>query len=223
MTRSGVFNSVHSFTQSAIGPTILVVPGGRALLWSVVLLALRIDRLAAEGTIEPALEPRRACSSSTTCCSCSSPSPCPDRHRLSPGRRGAARRADERGAPLLRPHGRAARGRAAVPDGRRPGAALGTGHRGAGPDAPCCRRSLGAALRPRLGLALGARNPWTAADARLRRLHRRRSRLRRAVAAARAAHEARHGEAWAAPWSRRAARRAGAASGPTSSTPGPCW
>jgi hypothetical protein len=26
MTRSGVFNSVHSFTQSAIGPTILVVP-----------------------------------------------------------------------------------------------------------------------------------------------------------------------------------------------------
>ena len=40
MTRSGVFNSVHSFTQSAIGPTILVFLAA-ALLFSVVLLALR--------------------------------------------------------------------------------------------------------------------------------------------------------------------------------------
>jgi cytochrome c-type biogenesis protein CcmF len=54
MTRSGVFNSVHSFTQSAIGPTLLVFLAV-ALVWSVALLALRIDRLAAEGTIEPAL------------------------------------------------------------------------------------------------------------------------------------------------------------------------
>jgi cytochrome c-type biogenesis protein CcmF len=45
MTRSGVFNSVHSFTQSAIGPTILVFLAA-ALLFSVVLLATRIDRLA---------------------------------------------------------------------------------------------------------------------------------------------------------------------------------
>ena len=30
MTRSGVFNSVHSFTQSAIGPTFLVFLGDRA-------------------------------------------------------------------------------------------------------------------------------------------------------------------------------------------------
>ena len=54
MTRSGVFNSVHSFTQSAIGPTIFVFLV-LALAWSIALLALRIDRLAAEGTIEPAL------------------------------------------------------------------------------------------------------------------------------------------------------------------------
>jgi cytochrome c-type biogenesis protein CcmF len=54
MTRSGVFNSVHSFTQSAIGPTILVFLV-LALAWSIALLALRIDRLAAEGTVEPAL------------------------------------------------------------------------------------------------------------------------------------------------------------------------
>ncbi len=54
MTRSGVFNSVHSFTQSAIGPTILVFLV-TTLVWSVALLAMRIDRLEAEGAIEPAL------------------------------------------------------------------------------------------------------------------------------------------------------------------------
>jgi cytochrome c-type biogenesis protein CcmF len=47
MTRSGVFNSVHSFTQSAIGPTILAFLAS-ALLFSVALLASRIDRLTAE-------------------------------------------------------------------------------------------------------------------------------------------------------------------------------
>lgn len=50
MTRSGVFNSVHSFTQSAIGPTILVFLAV-ALLWSIGLLALRIDRLSSEGAL----------------------------------------------------------------------------------------------------------------------------------------------------------------------------
>jgi cytochrome c-type biogenesis protein CcmF len=50
MTRSGVFNSVHSFTQSPIGPTILVFLAA-SLLWSIVLLALRIDTLAADGEL----------------------------------------------------------------------------------------------------------------------------------------------------------------------------
>jgi cytochrome c-type biogenesis protein CcmF len=53
MTRSGVFNSVHSFTQSAIGPTILVFLAA-ALLFVVVLLALRVDTLTTEGRIEDA-------------------------------------------------------------------------------------------------------------------------------------------------------------------------
>jgi cytochrome c-type biogenesis protein CcmF len=54
MTRSGVFNSVHSFTQSAIGPTIL---GFLAvtLLFSVALLAFRIDKLESEGNIDGAM------------------------------------------------------------------------------------------------------------------------------------------------------------------------
>jgi len=51
MTRSGVFNSVHSFTQSAIGPTILGFLAV-ALLWSVVILAMKIDKLSAEGGID---------------------------------------------------------------------------------------------------------------------------------------------------------------------------
>ena len=51
MTRSGVFNSVHSFTQSSIGPTILVFLA-IALVFSVVLLAMRIDKLEAEGSVQ---------------------------------------------------------------------------------------------------------------------------------------------------------------------------
>src|SRR6185295_1846559 len=54
MTRSGVFNSVHSFTQSAIGPTILVFLSA-ALLFSVGLLALRINRLSADERLDPSL------------------------------------------------------------------------------------------------------------------------------------------------------------------------
>lgn len=50
MTRSGVFNSVHSFSQSDIGPTILVFLA-IAFVFSVALLALRIDRLAGEGPV----------------------------------------------------------------------------------------------------------------------------------------------------------------------------
>jgi len=53
MTRSGVFNSVHSFTQSSIGPTILVFLA-TTLIASVVLLAMRIDSLESEGNIESA-------------------------------------------------------------------------------------------------------------------------------------------------------------------------
>ncbi len=48
MTRSGVFNSVHSFTQSAIGPTILAFLA-LALVFSIVLLAFRVDTLSADG------------------------------------------------------------------------------------------------------------------------------------------------------------------------------
>ncbi|HEX6101361.1 MAG TPA: cytochrome c-type biogenesis CcmF C-terminal domain-containing protein [Thermoanaerobaculia bacterium] len=53
MTRSGVFNSVHSFTQSAIGPTILGFLAA-SLLFTVALLAFRIDKLEPEGRIEGA-------------------------------------------------------------------------------------------------------------------------------------------------------------------------
>lgn len=45
MTRSGVFNSVHSFTQSDIGPVFLVFIA-ITLLVSLVLLATRLDHLS---------------------------------------------------------------------------------------------------------------------------------------------------------------------------------
>ena len=44
MTRSGVFNSVHSFTQSPIGPVFLGFLG-IAMVFSLVLLAARLDTL----------------------------------------------------------------------------------------------------------------------------------------------------------------------------------
>ncbi|MFN7144213.1 MAG: heme lyase CcmF/NrfE family subunit, partial [Myxococcota bacterium] len=50
MTRSGVFNSVHSFSQSDIGPTILAFLA-ICLVFSVVLLATRIDKLEGEGPV----------------------------------------------------------------------------------------------------------------------------------------------------------------------------
>ncbi len=53
MTRSGVFNSVHSFTQSAIGPTFLVFLA-IVLIASTVLLALRVHLLEGEGEIRSA-------------------------------------------------------------------------------------------------------------------------------------------------------------------------
>ena len=48
LTRSGIVNSVHSFTQSAIGPTFLIFIGV-LFVFVVVLLSLRIDTL----TVEP--------------------------------------------------------------------------------------------------------------------------------------------------------------------------
>ena len=51
MTRSGVFNSVHSFTQSPIGPTILVFLAA-ILIGSVTLLAFRIDSLESDSRFE---------------------------------------------------------------------------------------------------------------------------------------------------------------------------
>src|SRR5690606_15417400 len=50
MTRSGVFNSVHSFTQSDIVPTFLVFLR-MGLVASLVLLSTGIGKLEAEGRI----------------------------------------------------------------------------------------------------------------------------------------------------------------------------
>src|SRR5258706_10726289 len=58
MTRSGVFNSLHSFTQSSIGPTILIFLAA-VLLFSVALLSFRIDSLEVEGQLDSAVSRER--------------------------------------------------------------------------------------------------------------------------------------------------------------------
>ena len=168
MTRSGVFNSVHSFTQSAIGPTILVFLAA-GLVFSVVLLALRVDTLAAEGRLETRPHPRRHVPRAEPALR-----PLhlhrPARDRLPAGGGGAAGHADERGAALLRPDGGAARGGPALRHGRGPGAALGARHRGAGAERASSSargggRPVPARLRPRGAQRLDAAHPL------LRRLH----------------------------------------------------
>ncbi len=54
MTRSGVFNSVHSFTQSDIGPTFLVFIGV-LLVFCITLLATRGQLLIPEGNLRSPL------------------------------------------------------------------------------------------------------------------------------------------------------------------------
>ncbi len=54
MTRSGVFNSVHAFSQSNIGPTFLTFLA-LCLVFSVLLLALRMDKLGRPGNLEQAV------------------------------------------------------------------------------------------------------------------------------------------------------------------------
>src|SRR5260370_21876724 len=54
MTRSGIFNSVHSFTQSDIGPTFLVFIAV-LLAFSIALLSPRCQLLLPERQIQSAL------------------------------------------------------------------------------------------------------------------------------------------------------------------------
>jgi cytochrome c-type biogenesis protein CcmF len=51
MTRSGVFNSVHAFSQSDIGPIFLAFIGF-CLVGCVILLAARVDKIEGEGAVK---------------------------------------------------------------------------------------------------------------------------------------------------------------------------
>ena len=52
LTRSGVLNSVHSFTESDIGPWLLAVPRHSSPRRSIALIAWRGDRLRSPGRID---------------------------------------------------------------------------------------------------------------------------------------------------------------------------
>ena len=198
MTRSGVFNSVHSFTQCAIGPTILVF---LAVALAVLGRAARARASTASrrGGHDSSRRGQRAtaCSSSTTCCFVlftftvllGTVFPL-----VVEAVRGVQMSV---GRPVLRPHGGAASAsRCCFLMGVGPRAALGPRQRRAG-----AARAAAAARRRRgccraVGFALGVRNAVDARHARLRRL-RRPGDAARAVAAGAPAHAARTARACA--------------------------
>ena len=144
LTRSGVVNSVHAFTQSSIGPWLLTLPrrrGGDVPRADRVArrqaARARPHRLAGVARVrvprqQPALHRARVRGAA--------------RHRLPARRRGGARQpALGRGA-VLRPHDDADRPRAAVPDGGRARAAVARRERG-GAAAPAARSPRTSASR----------------------------------------------------------------------------
>ena len=160
MTRSGVFNSVHSFTQSAHRPDHPGLPRDASSSARSRCSPCASTRSKPKGAIEGPVEPRGDVPRQQ-------PPLRPlhvhgaDRHRLPARGRSDAREADERRPSVLRLDGRAGRRRAALPPRHRPGAAVGTRVARADASARCCRRSSAASCVAGIGFALGARNPWT--------------------------------------------------------------
>ena len=140
LTRSGVLDSVHSFTESGIGPWLLGFLGVVAAV-GIGLIAWRGDRLRTPGRIDSPVSresaflvnnllfagfrPRRAA-----------------RHRVSAARRSAPGSADLGRGAVLRSHDDADRDRAALPHGGGAGAAVARDER-RGPARP--------SLHPRVG------------------------------------------------------------------------
>jgi len=127
LTRSGVIQSVHSFSKSSLGPLLI----GFFLVVVVVgfgLIAWRGDRMRSpEGLTRHS--DGRAPSSSTTCSSSASPRGAP-RHRLPAALRGTARPAGDGRCAVLQRHRGARRPRPALLDGGRTGAVLAQDRRG---------------------------------------------------------------------------------------------
>ena len=158
LTRSGVLDSVHAFTESDIGPWLLTFLGITAAT-GIGLLAWRGDALRAPGRIDsaglarvgvPRQQPplrgarvRRAA-----------------RHRVPAGRRGGARQPAVGGRAVLRPNDHADRPRAPVPHGRRAGVAVaGDERRGACAGGLLVPAWIGG-LTMLVAVVLGARGVW---------------------------------------------------------------
>ena len=155
LTRSGVLNSVHAFSNSPIGPWLLTFlapvrgDGGRAHRLARRRVAIAgPDRFAAvaRGGL-PAQQPavRRVRVGRA------------HRHRVPAARAGAPEQADHGGRAVFRQDGRSHRARAAVPDGDRAGVAVAGRERGDAADA---------AARARPGSAGWCSSCVSSADAR---------------------------------------------------------
>ena len=137
------------------------VPGAGARLLGRAARRCASTGSRPEGALEPALEPRRRCSWSTTCCSCCSPSRCcsarcsrwssrPTRGvQMSVGRPYFDRMAVPIGVALL------------FLMGVGPGAAVGPRDTRRSSGRRSCRRSSAPRCSRRSALALGVRKPWT--------------------------------------------------------------
>ena len=122
LTRSGVIDSVHAFTQSDIGPWLLTFFGIVAAT-GIGLIAWRGDKLRAPGRIDSAVS-RESAFLVNNLLFAGARVRGAARHRLPAHRRGPAWQPPLGGGAVLRPHGHAHRARAAVPDGRRARVAL---------------------------------------------------------------------------------------------------
>ena len=173
LTRSGVLNSVHSFTQSAIGPWLLAFLGVVAAV-GIGLIAWRGDRLRTPGRIDSPVS-REAAFLANNLLFAGARVRRAARHRVPAAGRGAAGPPAVGGRAVLRPHDHADRARAPVPHGGRARAAVaGDERRGAAPAG--CWSPRGRARRHAGGGRARRPRARPGARVRARRVRRRRHR-----------------------------------------------
>ena len=125
LTRSGVLDSVHAFSDSTIGPLLLGF-FGLSVLVTVGLIGWRGDRLRAPGRIDSPISREGAFLANNLLFAAFALRRAA-RHRLPADRGGDAGRPAVGGRAVLQPHDHAHRARPPVPHGRRAGAPVAQG------------------------------------------------------------------------------------------------
>jgi cytochrome c-type biogenesis protein CcmF len=126
LTRSGVINSVHAFSEGAVGPWLLTF-FAIIVIASVILIGWRGERLRSPGSIDSPLSREGAFLANNVLCLRLRGVA---RHGVPVDHRGARRSTSGGGGAVLRSHVEAHRTRDAVPHGGRPGVAVAQGESG---------------------------------------------------------------------------------------------